>query len=124
MITRYTTSFRQVSLGAQNLDLLIEYAPPAAGDGPAPGVHPQTWIVGYRGVFYLLLVETALEVLPMPMPVGWRGWVDDKMLLPEVAAGITTIVLCCRSISRAAEGKTADLLPCEWCFRASRCARK
>ena len=63
-----------------------------------------------RGIL-LTLVETVLEVLPNA-DAGWVArWVDNKMLLPEIARGYSDNRSLLAINFQAGEGKTSDLLP-------------
>ncbi len=106
----YNQLSRQVSLGAQNLDLLIETRRRLREMDLLLEFTRKLGLLDPRGIL-LTLVETALEVLPNA-DAGWvASWVDNKMLLPEVARGYSDNRSLLAINFQSSEGKKADLLP-------------
>ena len=106
----YSQLSRQVSLGAQNLDLLIETRRRLHEMDLLLAFTRKLGLLDPRGIL-LTLVETVLEVLPNA-DAGWVArWVDNKMLLPEVARGYNDNRSLLAINFQTGDEKNTDLLP-------------
>ncbi len=106
----YNQLSRQVSLGAQNLDLLIETRRRLREMDLLLEFTRKLGLLDPRGIF-LTLVDTVLEVLPNADAAWAARWVDNKMLLPEIARGYNDNRSLLGINFQSSEGKTSDLLP-------------
>jgi PAS domain S-box-containing protein len=82
----YTQLSRQVSLGTQNLDLLSQTRRRLREMDLLLEFTRKLGLLDPRGIL-LTLVQTVLEVLPNG-DAGWVGqWMEERMLIPQVARG-------------------------------------
>ena len=106
----YNQLSRQVSLGAQNLNLLVETRRRLREMDLLLEFTRKLGLLDPRGIL-LTLVETVLEVLPNA-DAGWVArWVDNKTLVPEVARGYSDNRSMLSINFQSSEGNPADLLP-------------
>jgi PAS domain S-box-containing protein len=106
----YAQLSRQVSLGTQNLDLLSETRRRLREMDLLLEYTRRLGLLDPRGIL-LTLIETVLEVLPNG-DAGWVGlWVEDRVLIPQVARGYADNASMLSISYQSSEERGVDLLP-------------